>query len=64
MIDIGTIYTVITTVGTIAAAYLWYRNDEILKLAKDVVNAYADKNISEKEYKIIVDDLGAIVYKK
>lgn len=64
MIDIATAYTILTTVGTAAALYLWCRNDEILNLAKDVVNAYADKNISEEEYKVIVEDLGAIIYKK
>lgn len=62
--DYITIWTGITTIGTAVAIYIWYRNQEIINLAKSVVEAYKDKTISEEEYKEIVDKLGSVIYKK
>lgn len=62
--DFLTIYTVLTTIGTVVFGYLNYRKTEVIALGMEIVRAYADKNVSEEEYKLIVDDLEAVLYKK
>lgn len=53
-----------------AAGYLWYRNKEVITLAKEVLDlvvvvkaSYDDKNISEEEYGKIIQELNDISIK-
>lgn len=64
MIDYITIYSFITTISTLSFAYFWYRRNEMALLSKEVYDAAKDKKISEEEFQIIADKLGAVIYKK
>lgn len=53
-----------------AAAYLWYRQKEIIALAKEVVDlaivikdSNEDKSISEEEYNKIVQEINDVAIK-
>lgn len=49
---------------TVVGSYLAYRLYEIIGLAQDVITAYDDNEITEDEFKFIVEDLRKVVYKK
>lgn len=62
--DYTTIYAVLTTIGTVAYGYLYYRRAEVLDLAMEIVDAYTDKAVTEEEYGKIVEKLKIVLYKK
>jgi len=62
--ELITLWAIVTTIGTAAFAYISYRRSEVMALAFEVVDAYSDKTITEEEYKLIVDKLKAVLYKK
>lgn len=62
--DIWQIYSAVSTVAAVSFAYLWYRREEVVKLATDVYNAAKDKNVTEDEFQLVADDLGKVIFKK
>lgn len=62
--DYLTLYAILTSIGTAVYGYLYYRRAEVINLAMEVVEAYADKEITEEEYGRIVEKLKKVLYKK
>lgn len=61
--DLLSVYAVLTTVSTISFAYLWYRREEITKLAVKVYNAAKDRKVTEEEFQDVADSLGKVLFK-
>lgn len=64
MVDLLQAWALLSTVGAGALGWLWYRNGEVIRLAKTVYAAAVDKEVTEEEFQLIAADLGKVLYKK